>query len=220
MRPMTFRRASVVAVTALGLLTAAACSDKATGDIDKPSPDGVVVAPAGAPFASRFFDLPLTVTPPPILRPGPIDAAGLLAWQSSATEEKKIRFMLPAQIYRPGKATAEAPPKDYLGYLQSLTASGTKLTATKKTQVDGHPATLLTILGSGTTDVAGSLGCPEHGGDKVDDCFGPQPDLLIRMAVIDLGDKTLLSWSRVPATNPDQTFIDSFEQMLATVHFR
>lgn len=212
------RRVTVLGLAALGLAFGAGCGKSDGGNADKPSPTLAVPA-AGQPYASRFFELPLTVTPPASMQPGPIDAAGLIAWQASATEDKKIRFMLPKQVYLPGKATAEKPPADYLSYIESLASTGTKLTDTKKIQVDGHPATLLTIIGS-DAEIPGSLGCPEQGGDPVDDCFAPQPDLSLRMAVIDLTGKTLLAWSRMPTASPDPAFVDSFEQMLGTVHFR
>ena len=66
----------------------------------------------------------------------------------------------------------------------------------------------------------GSLGCPKRGADQVDGCFGPQPYLLLRLAVIDVGDTTLLAWARMNKDNPDPAFVAMFEQMLTTVRFR
>jgi hypothetical protein len=40
------------------------------------------------------------------------------------------------------------------------------------------------------------------------------------MAVIDVGETTLLAWARMNKDNPDQAFAAMFEQMLTTVRFR
>ena len=65
----------------------------------------------------------------------------------------------------------------------------------------------------------GTLGCPEAGADQFDGCFGPQPDLLLRLAIVDVGDQTLLAWARTPKGAPDEAFVEMFEQMLTTVQF-
>jgi hypothetical protein len=66
----------------------------------------------------------------------------------------------------------------------------------------------------------GSLGCPKRGADRAEGCFGSQTDLLLRLAVIDVGQTTLLAWARMNKDNPDQAFVGMFERMLATVRFR
>jgi len=80
-----------------------------------------------------------------------------------------------------------------------------------KITVDGHPATLMNL--TRTLDAShpegfldGSLGCPERCADRAEGCFGPQPNLLLRLAVIDVGDTTcyrrdcLGTWGRGTAS--------------------
>jgi hypothetical protein len=94
-----------------------------------------------------------------------------------------------------------------------------------KITVDGRPATLMNV--TRTIDAShpegfldGSLGCPERDADRAEGCFGPQPDLLLRPAVIDVGGTTLLAWARMNKDNPDQAFAAMFERMLTSVQFR
>jgi hypothetical protein len=170
--------------------------------------------------------VPLTVTVDAGLKspPNP-DAPNLLSWDAAASEENKVRFLVPVELYRPGSSTPAAPPRDYLTYLQGQTKDGAELSKVTTITVDGHPATLMnltrTIDASHPEDfLDGSLGCPERGADQVEGCFGPQPDLLLRLAVIDLGDTTLLAWARMNKDNPDQAFVAVFEQLLSSVRFR
>ena len=54
------------------------------------------------------------------------------------------------------------------------------------------------------------------------DCFGLQPENTLRMAVIDVGDRTLLAWLRHDnGTDTDAAAeFAAFEEMLASVSFR
>jgi hypothetical protein len=38
--------------------------------------------------------------------------------------------------------------------------------------------------------------------------------------VVEVDDTTLLTWARVNKDNPDDSFLDMFEEMLSTVQFR
>jgi hypothetical protein len=125
----------------------------------------------------------------------------------------------------PGSSTPEAPPKDYLNYLQGQTKDGAEITEETKITVDGCPASLMNV--TRTIDAShpegfldGSLGCPERNADRAEGCFGPQPDLLLRLAVIDVGETTLLAWARMNKDNPDPAFAAMFERMLTSVRFR
>jgi hypothetical protein len=86
------------------------------------------------------------------------------------------------------------------------------------TTIDGHPATIMTA----TTDTAldGSLGCQNDGMDAAD-CFGLQPGLALRLAVVDVDGTLLLVWARTIEDSSDRSevFAD-FEQMLASLRFR
>jgi hypothetical protein len=171
--------------------------------------------------------LPLTVTVDAALKspPNP-DSRNLLSWDAAASDATNaVRFLVPVELYRPGSSTPEAPPKDYLTYLQGQTKDGAEFSAATRITVDGHPATLMNV--TRTIDAShpegfldGSLGCPRRGADRAEGCFGPQPDLLLRPAVIDVGQTTLLAWARMNKDNPDQAFVGMFERMLTTVRFR
>jgi hypothetical protein len=76
-----------------------------------------------------------------------------------------VRLLVPVEVYRPGHPTPEAPPKDYLTYLQEQTNYSAELSKVTKITVDGHPATLMNVTRTidanhpeGLLD--GSLGCP------------------------------------------------------------
>lgn len=67
-------------------------------------------------------------------------------------------------------------------------------------------------------ELAGSLGCAERVSNKHENsCFGLQPDYYLQLAVIDVGDSTLLAWARTGIDNPDEAFRAMFERMLTTV---
>ena len=67
----------------------------------------------------------------------------------------------------------------------------------------------------------GVLGCQKPG-LAAGDCFGLQPDLTLRIAVVDVSGKTLLIWERTAesASDADKAAnVQTFEDMLATVRF-
>jgi hypothetical protein len=170
--------------------------------------------------------LPLTVTVDPALKspPNP-DSRNLLSWDAAAADDEKVRFLVPVVVYRPGSSHAIAPPKDYLGYLQSQTKDRVVFRNVTKTTVDGYPATLL--IATSTTDQShpqghmdGSLGCPARDAAQDEGCFGIQPDLRVRLAVVNVRGTTLLAWARTDKTNPDEEFFRKFERMITSVRFR
>ena len=150
------------------------------------------------------------------------DSPNLLSWDSAASDATNaVRFLVPVELYRPGSSTPEAPPKDYLTYLQGQTKDGVEFSKATKITVDGHPAMLMNVTTSRPEgSLNGSLGCPKRGADQGDGCFGIQPDLILRLAVIDLGKTTLLAWARMNKNNPDPAFVAMFERMITTVRFR
>ena len=212
-----YRLAVAAALSALILLAMAGCSSAAsTSGPATASPS----SPTGQTYASKAFVVPLTVTVDASLKspPNP-DSPNLLSWDAADGSGNKVRFLVPVNLYSPGSAVPEAPPKDYLTYLQGLTSQGVKLSNVTKVTVDGHPATLMTATtSSGNLD--GSLGCPAVGADQGEGCFGVQPDLSLRIAVIPVGNSTLLAWARTSKTSPDDAFVAIFETMLKSVRFR
>ena len=207
--------AAALALTACG---AAAGTSGGTQKDHAASPS----SPTGQTYASKAFVVPLAVTVDASLKspPNP-DSRNLLSWDAADGSGNKVRFLVPVNLYRPGSSAPEAPPKDYLTYLQGLTSDGVKLSNVTKVTVDGHPATLMSATMTNDSGLDGSLGCSTADADKAaEGCFGVQPDLILRIAVIPVGNSTLLAWARTNSTFPDPAFLAMFERMLKSVRFR
>jgi hypothetical protein len=221
----TLRRTATITLCGLTLLAVSGCGNGAK----TPAPTTTSATPASSAtqtYSSKALVVPLTVTVDAELKspPNP-DSPNLLSWDAAASGDNKVRFLVPVELYRPGSSTPVAPPKDYLTYLQGQTKDGVELSKVTRITVDGNPATLMNLTRTIDANhpegfLDGSLGCPERGADRAEGCFGPQPDLLLRLAVIDVGDSTLLAWARMSKNNPDQAFVAMFERMLSSVRFR
>jgi len=214
-----YRIAVAASLSAFTLLVMAGCSSAAsTSGPAKVSPS----SPARQTYASKAFVVPLTVTVDASLKspPNP-DSRNLLSWDAAHDSSGKVRFLVPVNLYRPGSSAPEALPRDYLAYLQGFTRWGVKYSDVSKITVDGHPATLMSVTSTGARNLDGSLGCPTVGADQREGCFGFQPDLSTRIAVIPVGNSTLLSWARTSKGSPDTAaFFAMFEAMLKSVRFR
>ncbi len=103
-------------------------------------------------------------------------------------------------VYAPGDTAASPPPDDYLTYLLGQSEDGATFSDQSETTVDGLPATLVTATVEDSLD--GSVGCPAED-VAADECYGLQPEVTVRMAVIDAGDSTLLAWLRHSGTEED-----------------
>ena len=213
------------AIAALALLAVGGCgsggstSGSAKASASSPS------SPAGQTYASKAFAVPLTITvPASFFKAQPnSDTSTLLTWVTGSDEARfhKVRFLLPDALYRPGQTAPEKPPKDYLTYLRGLSRQGATLADENKITVDGHSATLMT----GTTehDLDGSIGCPQIGGppDAGGDCFGFGPAAAIRIAVINVSGRTLVSWAGIYTGASDESaFFAEYEAMLQSIKFR
>ncbi|WP_031486502.1 hypothetical protein [Streptomyces bicolor] len=166
--------------------------------------------------------MPLTLTLPAALDTWrETDTRTLLTWVGPAN---KIRFLLPAAVYRPGgDGTPEEPPgtyREYLTYLREHSRHGATWRDEKPLTVDGRAATLLTGTTEGPLD--GSLGCPKADGNADRDCYGLQPEYELRVAVIDAPGRPLLAWSTIDTTRPQDRTVafPRFEGMLRTLEFR
>ena len=207
--------AAALALTACG---AAAGTPGGTQKDHAASPS----SPTGQTYASKAFVVPLAVTVDASLKspPNP-DSRNLLSWDAAHDSSGKVRFLVPVNLYRPSSSAPEAPPRDYLAYLQGLTSQGVKYSDMTKITVDGHPATLMSVTSTGARNLDGSLGCPTVGADQGEGCFGFQPDLSMRIAVIPVGNSTLLAWARTSKDSPDTAaFFAMFGTMLKSVRFR
>jgi hypothetical protein len=188
-----------------------------------PSPPASQPAtPASTPattYASKLFVLPFDATPPAWLSTTPpVELPNFVTWEPK-NASWAVRFLVPVKLYRPGNTATSTPPQDYLAYLLGQATQGGRFRDLAKTSVGGRPATIVTATTSNKLE--GSLGCPKAG-MGAGDCYGLQPDLVLRIAVVDVGDKTLLVWLRTSrnATVEDRrTAARSFEQMLASVRF-
>jgi hypothetical protein len=189
-----------------------------------PSASPSASEPVGERYTTTSFAVPLTVIVEPLLKSPPIaDTTNFLTWNAAADANEKIRFLIPAEVYPPRGGGPEPPPTDYLAYLQGQASYGAEFSDVSTNTVDGHAATLMTA--TTTESLNGSLGCPvigvdnpEHGG--VGECFGLQPDVILRIAVIDMGGgTTLLAWARTGIAAPDDEFNAMFERMLANLQF-
>jgi hypothetical protein len=227
--PVTRGRLAVIAaVSALALLAAAGCSSGGSASALARASTAASATPASTAshtYASKYFRPPLTVTVDPSLKSPPVtDFTTFLTWDAVNSPDNKVRFLVPINVYRPGSFVSQAPPKDYLRWLQRLTRHGLKLSNVVKITVDGHPATLMTGTSSAAAGppgfFAGTIGCPDPANDQVEGCFGIQPDVIARLAVIPLGKTTLLAWARTSKAHPDEAFFAMFERMLHSVRFR
>ena len=173
----------------------------------------------GSAYATTAFNLPFDVTIPEWLDAAPsIEQPNFVTWESR-TGDRAVRFLIPVSIYPPGGADAIPPPHDYLDYLLAQTAHGAHFTNETHTTVGGKPTTIVTATVDDSLD--GSLGCPDSEA-TLSDCFGLQPDLVLRIAVIDTGIMPLLVWHRgsVADTTQDTTADnESFAELLASVRF-
>ena len=121
-------------------------------------------------------------------------------------------------MYLPGATSPTAPPDDYLAYLLGQAEHGAIFEDVVETTVDGRPATIMTA--TTPTSLDGSLGCQEEAMPAAD-CFGLQPDLILRMAVIDTDAGPLLVWVRdIRGADDRDLEYDSFDAMLASLRFR
>ena len=200
-------------LAALGL---GACGDSDDGD----RADAPTTTAEAATYRSQAFLLPFEVTVADFLpTEAGTDEANFVTWDAGE-DEPAVRFLVPVNVYAPGDADTTAPPADYLAYLLAQSDDGASFSDRSETTVGGFPATLVTANVAETLD--GSLGCPAEG-VPAGDCFGLQPDLTLRIAVIDADDTTLLAWLRHTGTEVTEDAaaeFTAFEEMLASITFR
>jgi hypothetical protein len=217
----TKRRTVMVSLCAVALLAVSGCGGG--GTVSSTSSPGATVASSAASqtYSSKAFVVPLTVTVDAALKSPPtVDSSHFLTWDASESQVDAVRFLVPVVVFGAGKETPQAPPKDYLKYLMAQAKGGAVFSNVTKITVDGRPATLMDATTSGPEGfLSGLLGCPERRSNKHARCLGLQPGYSLRLAVIDVGDTTLLAWAKV-GSMPDKEFFAMFERMLQSVRFR
>jgi len=214
------------AIAVLVLLAVGGCSSGGSTSGPAKASTSSPSAPVGQTYASKAFAVPLTVTvPASFFKAQPnSDTSTFLTWCTGCESEArfhKVRFLLPDSLYRPGQTAPETPPKDYLTYLRGLSRQGATLADEKKITVDGHSATLMTVTTEHSLD--GSIGCPQIGGspDAGGDCYGFQPEGAVRIAVITVSGRTLVTWAGINKGASDESaFFAEYEAMLKSIQFR
>jgi hypothetical protein len=213
---------AAAALITLGFSGCSASNGSSTAATSSPAP-----AISGQSYTTRAFSVPFTITvPASFFKAQPnSDTSTFLTWFTGSSENEgrfhRVRFLLPDALYRPGQTAPEQPPKDYLTYLRGLSRQGATLTDEKKITVDGHSATLMTETTEHSMD--GAIGCLQIGGppDAAGDCFGPQPEAAARIAVIDIGGRTLVTWAGINTGASDESaFFAEYEAMLQSIKFR
>lgn len=205
--------AALVAAVALS-----ACGSDSDDEADSTT---TTAAAEGATYRTSAFILPFEVTVPDFLpAEATTDDANFVTWDPGTIEEPAVRFLVPVNVYAPGDTDTTPPPADYLAYLLSQSEHGATFTDQSETTVGGFQATLVTANVADSLD--GSLGCQAED-IPAGDCYGLQPDLTLRMAVIDADGTTLLAWLRhngTEVTEDATAEFAAFETMLSTVTFR
>jgi hypothetical protein len=219
----------LAALTGCGSDASSSGGSSSTASASSSSPSAQSSAPAepSGPesYSTESFVVPMTVTVDTWLTTAaPQDDSPHLLYWAAKVDDSRVRFLVPVVTYAPGTDQQIDPPADFVAYLHSQ--PNFQLKDETSTVVDGRPATLMTATSApapaqGYYD--GSLGCVsrEAALDDPVGCFGVQPDIELRLAVIDLGDETLLAWARIERDSPDAPELyQDFETMLASVHFR
>ena len=216
-----WRPMSLLGVLIAALLLSTACSAVSPDAAPAPTPSPTPAASStalGSTYASQSFVVPFQVTVPAWLpAKADQDSANFLTWERPGLPA--VRFLVPVAIYPPGSRKASEPPQDYLSYLLGQAQSGAQFSDRAQTTVGGRPATIVTATTGKHLD--GSLGCPEAK-HAAGDCFGLQPDLSLRLAVVPFDDKVLLIWLRtdLSADQKDAAAkLASFEDMIGSISF-
>ena len=218
---------AVAALTACGSDTASSAGNSSSQSSSSSSAQTSAAAEPSGPqsYSTERFVVPLTLTVDTWLTSvTPQEDSTHLVYWATKVDDARVRFLVPVVTYVPGTTSPTDPPADFVSYLHSQPNFQVKDEAS--TEVDGRPATLMTATsqpGPAEGYYDGSLGCVSTDAELDDPvgCFGLQPDLQVRLAVIHLGDETLLAWARIEKNSPDAPELyKNFETMLASIHFR
>lgn len=176
---------------------------------------------SGASQSVDDFVVPFTIELADWLDPEPSQKSSTFVTWEAPDHSRGLRVMSPVAVYLPGHRTTSPPPADFAAYLTSLRDAGAEVDDIVRTEVDGLPATEMTIgLASGTQSAAldGAIGCPALG-QSADVCFGPQEDLLLRLVAVDVAENPVLIWERDPRSAAVGLTDGSFDAMIETIQF-
>jgi hypothetical protein len=178
-------------------------------------------------YASKNFMLPLTVTTVGMKNPPTEDSRNLISWDAvipggirpdDHSQYNKVRIMVPAKVYRPDSDVPIQPPTHYLEFLLSEAAYGVHFSNLVKLTLNGRPATIVTATTGQGLD--GSIGCPTVAANQTEGCYGVQPEIALRIAVIDIKGVPVVAWARTSAKAPDRNLFALFDKMVRSVRFR
>jgi hypothetical protein len=205
------------------LLALTACSGSSSDPSSDPSSTHSASQSATSTpvYSAVNFKPSFTVEPPSWLSPDPTaDEPHFLTWTGTGADvDRAVRFLAPIGVFDPAHANRLSPlPKDYVGYLEGLSAYGAEISTPTTMTVDGHPATLFTA--STPTGLNGVLGCQAKGLTP-GDCYGLQEYAQLRLAVIHVDGTLVLAWARVvPGSPVAEEDFKAFDDLLGTVSFR
>lgn len=209
----------LLGLAVLLLLSGCNASPPAMDPTSSPGDPVAQVADPASTYASRTFAVPFDITPSDWLPTEPsVDQPTFVTWETSDAS-RAVRVLAPVSLYAPESTAETQLPADYLAYLLSQADEGAALTDMTETTVGGRPATIVTVTADTALD--GSLGCPRLG-MTAQDCYGIQPDFILRIAVVEAGGGPLLIWlrsSRDAAADDLAADTRSFEEMLASLTF-
>ncbi len=188
-----------------------------------PGPDRGRGQAAGSPdpsappnlYTSADFVIPFQLAVPTWVAPEPsAEESQFVTWR---TPDVAIRVMVPVEVHPAGAQVPSPPPLDYMSYLLSQSEAGARFTDSSLTTVGGQPATLVTATAS--RRLTGAVGCSEVRAAP-QRCFGLRPERQLRIAVVEVGGRTLLIWLRSDRRSRFAEERQLFEQTLSTVQFR
>lgn len=115
------------------------------------------------------------------------DSKNLLTWDAALNENDKMRFLGPVGVYAPTAASGSegspvAPPKDYAGYVMSLSQSGVDYER-QTGQCWGPRRDTYDVDDVGGWFERRYWFVPNTVVTRKHDCFGPQPEYTLRLAV-------------------------------------
>lgn len=223
--------AAAAVVVAIVVVVTSQSSDQGGRPLPAQTPSPSTAPATAQPYSSATFLVPFTAELPPWTKgvvPDINPSARFQTWQMNQCQdcapgtEVKLRMIIPDSVYEPGaKGNPVAMPdyEGYLAYLSSLEAAGSlSLTNRGTTTVGGKPATVFSVKVDKA--VPDGQACEDiHA--KPGECFGFDPKIAARLAVIKVGPGApLLMWTRAFPDNPERaTYEAQFDQMLATVTF-
>src|SRR3954447_19459327 len=148
-------------VATLGL---AGCSGGTSGGLCSSPSASTTPSPTATPsparssagFTSETFTPAFTAVPPAVVTLD-LENEHFVSWNSTESDDERIRVLQPVIYYPPSSTTSAPPPTDYAGYLSGLVANGVQLGDVTPVTVDGRQA----IVGTVTTGAGldGALGC-------------------------------------------------------------